>query len=73
MRLHLLGINGPFPESRSATSGYLLEAGDNLFQLDLGSGVVPHGSVEQLHADLGLNARGIAEAVREVLSEKDPS
>ena len=40
MRLHLLGINGPFPESRGATSGYLLEAGDNLFQLDLGSGVL---------------------------------
>ena len=27
MKLHLLGVNGPFPESRSATSGYLLEAG----------------------------------------------
>ena len=37
MRLHLLGVNGPFPESRGATSGYLLEAGDSLFQFDLGS------------------------------------
>ena len=40
MRLHLLGINGPFPESRGATSGYLLEAGNSLFQFDLGSGVL---------------------------------
>ena len=23
MKLHLLGVNGPFPESRGATSGYL--------------------------------------------------
>ena len=40
MKLHLLGINGPFPESRGATSGYLLESGDSLFQFDLGSGVL---------------------------------
>lgn len=40
MRLHLLGVNGPYPESRGATSGYLLEAGDSLFQFDLGSGVL---------------------------------
>ena len=40
MRLHLLGVNGPFPESHGATSGYLLEAGDSLFQFDLGSGVL---------------------------------
>lgn len=40
MKLHLLGINGPFPESRGATSGYLLEDRDNLFMLDLGSGVL---------------------------------
>ena len=40
MRLHLLGINGPFPESRGATSGYLLEAGSSLFGFDLGSGVL---------------------------------
>ena len=40
MRLHLLGVNGPFPESRGATSGYLLEAGDSLLQFDLGSGVL---------------------------------
>ena len=37
MKLHLLGINGPFPESRGATSGYLLESGDSLFQFDLGN------------------------------------
>ena len=40
MRLLILGINGPFPESNGATSGYLLEAGDSLFQFDLGSGVL---------------------------------
>jgi ribonuclease BN (tRNA processing enzyme) len=40
MKLHLLGVNGPFPESNGATSGYLLEAGDALFQFDLGSGVL---------------------------------
>ncbi len=40
MKLHLLGVNGPFPESRGATSGYLLEAGNGLLQFDLGSGVL---------------------------------
>ena len=40
MKIHLLGINGPFPESRGATSGYLLEADENLFQFDMGSGVL---------------------------------
>ena len=40
MRLHLLGVNGPFPESRGATSGYLLESGNDLIQFDLGSGVL---------------------------------
>ena len=40
MKLHLLGVNGPFPESGGATSGYLLESGDGLFQFDLGSGVL---------------------------------
>ena len=41
MKLHVLGVNGPFPQSNGATSGYLLEAGDDtLIQLDLGSGVL---------------------------------
>ena len=40
MKLHVLGVSGPFPESGGATSGYLLEAGDTLLQLDLGSGVL---------------------------------
>ena len=40
MKLHLLGVNGPFPESGGATSGYLLEVGTDLFQLDLGSGTL---------------------------------
>ena len=39
-RLHMLGVNGPFPESHGATSGYLLEADDRFFQFDLGSGVL---------------------------------
>ena len=40
MRLHVLGVNGPFPESNGATSGYLLEADDVLIQMDLGSGIL---------------------------------
>ena len=40
MKLHVLGVSGPFPESNGATSGYLLEAGDTLLQFDLGSGVL---------------------------------
>ncbi len=41
MKLHVLGVNGPFPQSNGATSGYLLEADcDTLIQLDLGSGVL---------------------------------
>ncbi|QTE68749.1 MBL fold metallo-hydrolase [Clostridiales bacterium] len=40
MKLHLLGVNGPFPESNGATSGYLLQADSALIQLDMGSGVL---------------------------------
>ena len=40
MKLRLLGINGPFPESGGFTSGYLLEAGNQMLQLDFGSGVL---------------------------------
>ena len=40
MKLHILGVSGPFPESGGATSGYLVEAGDTLLQLDLGSGIL---------------------------------
>ena len=40
MKLHILGVSGPFPESNGATSGYLLEVGDTLLQFDLGSGVL---------------------------------
>ena len=40
MKLHILGASGPFPESGGATSGYLVEAGNTLLQLDLGSGVL---------------------------------
>ncbi len=54
MKLHLLGINGPFPESRGATSGYLLETGTGLFQFDLGSGVL--GMLTSLTAPENLTA-----------------
>lgn len=54
MRLHLLGINGPFPDSCGATSGYLLEAGEHLFQFDLGSGVL--GMLTALTAPESLSA-----------------
>ena len=40
MKLHILGVNGPFPESNGATSGYLLECGDTFLQFDLGCGVL---------------------------------
>ena len=54
MRLHLLGVNGPFPESRGATSGYLLEAGNSLLGFDLGSGVL--GILTSLTAPESLSA-----------------
>ena len=54
MRLHLLGVCGPFPPSRGATSGYLLEAGANLLQFDLGSGVL--GQLTALTAPESLTA-----------------
>ena len=40
MKLHLLGVNGPWPASGGATSGYLLEAGGRILQFDFGSGVL---------------------------------
>ena len=40
MKLHILGVSGPYPESNGATSGYLLEAEGALLQFDLGSGVL---------------------------------
>ena len=40
MKLHILGVSGPFPESGGATSGYLLESPGSLVQFDLGSGVL---------------------------------
>ena len=40
MRLHLLGVNGPYPASGGATSGYLLEAGGRMLQFDFGTGVL---------------------------------
>ncbi len=40
MLLRPLGINGPYPESGGATSGYLLAAGNTRLQFDLGAGVL---------------------------------
>ena len=54
MRLHLLGVNGPFPESRGATSGYLLETENSLLQFDLGSGVL--GALTALTAPESITA-----------------
>ena len=54
MRLHLLGVNGPFPASGGATSGYLLEAGDQVLQLDLGAGVL--GRLTALYPPESLDA-----------------
>ena len=36
--------------------------------VDLGSGFVPHGSLKELHKHCGLDAAGIAEYTKEVLS-----
>lgn len=41
--------------------------------LDLGSGIVRHGSPEQLRRELGLDAEGICKAARGLMNEKDPS
>lgn len=40
MKLYILGVNGPFPQSGGATSGYLLADDSTRIQLDLGSGVL---------------------------------
>ena len=40
MRLHILGMNGPFPAPGGATSGYLVTCGDTAVQLDLGTGTL---------------------------------
>ena len=50
MKLHILGVNGPFPESNAATSGYLLEAEDTLLQFDLGSGVLARLTAHTEHS-----------------------
>ena len=40
MELTVLGMNGPFPASGGATSGYLVSARETRVQLDLGSGTL---------------------------------
>ena len=41
--------------------------------LDLGDGVVKHGSVPQLRRMLGLDAEGMAKTVEDMLHEEDPT
>lgn len=40
MKLHVLGMYGPYPAPGGATSGYLLRSGDTAVQLDLGAGTL---------------------------------
>ena len=40
MRLHVLGCHGPFPCANGATSGYLIEQGEQALLVDCGSGVL---------------------------------
>ena len=40
MKLTCLGINGPFPATDGATSGYLVSHNDTRLQLDMGSGTL---------------------------------
>ncbi|MGN1019780.1 MAG: MBL fold metallo-hydrolase [Aristaeellaceae bacterium] len=40
MKLTVLGLSGLYPTPDGATSGYLVQAGDDCIQLDLGSGVL---------------------------------
>ena len=40
MKIHLLGVSGPFPESGGATSGYLVQTEQSLIQLEFGSGIL---------------------------------
>ncbi len=40
MRLTILGMNGPYPASGGATSGYLLTAGESRIVLDMGCGTL---------------------------------
>ena len=41
--------------------------------LDLGSGIIKHGSVSQLQHCLHLDAEGITAAAKEIMHEKDPA
>lgn len=40
MKLHVLGMNGPYPAPGGACSGYLVTEGDDRIALDLGSGTL---------------------------------
>lgn len=40
MKVTVLGMNGPFPAAGGACSGYLVQAGETLVQLDMGTGTL---------------------------------
>ena len=40
MKVTVLGMNGPFPAAGGACSGYLVQAGGTLVQLDMGTGTL---------------------------------
>ena len=40
MRLHVLGCHGPWPCAGGATSGYLIEQGEQTLLMDCGAGVL---------------------------------
>ncbi len=62
------GSVGTAALAQAASAGLQLKG---VRQMDLGQGVIPHGSVEQLHKELGLDAEGIVRAVMEIVHEKD--
>ena len=64
------GSLGTLLLSDAAVNGVLLR-GARL--LDLGRGVVPHGSVSQLQHCLHLDAEGVVAAAKEIMCEKDPA
>jgi len=51
----------------AAAAGIALRA---VRQLDLGSGIVSHGSVSDLRRELGIDAAGIVSAAKEMLHEE---
>jgi ribonuclease BN (tRNA processing enzyme) len=53
MRFSVIGCDGSYPGANGACSGYLVEAGQDALQLDLGCGVLPRLMARKDPADLG--------------------